>query len=133
MKILSAILYGVCSYVGGFLGEIWHMHRDPHYFPELGLEGAAVGLALFAALYGIMIYAYGAGSRVFRKDKDRVAGYALSAVLGLSFWFIILPLHKFVRDGLGLPDAVWWIESALICAVSFEVIRFLHAPSKKRA
>jgi hypothetical protein len=133
VKILSAILFAVGATAAGLVDEILHMHRDPNYSPELGLKGAVIGLALFGVIYGVMIYAYGAASRKIRKESEQFRAYALSAIVGIPFWFIILPLHRLLRDSLGLSDNLWWIEAACICGVSFEIIRILHAKSKKTA
>jgi CDP-diglyceride synthetase len=132
MRALSAIIFAAAGGVGGVLGEAWHMHRDPHYSPDLGMEGAILGLALFGAVYAIMIWVYAAASTVIRRGEI-IAAPVLSALVGLPFWFLVLPLHTFLRDGLGLPDSLWWLETALVCAVSFEIIRICHVFKTKMA
>ena len=127
----SATLFALATWVGGALGEFWHLHRDPKYAPELGFGVALVGLAGFAALNGFLIFAYAGVSRAIRKEELRVRAYVSSVVLGLPFWFVVLPLHEFLRDRLGLPDALWWAEVALFCAASFEVIRFFERHQRR--
>jgi CDP-diglyceride synthetase len=124
MKALSCVVFAGAGCLGGVVGEIWQMHRDPRYSPDFGMEGAVIGLALFAALYAAVILVYGAASQIIRAERA-LAAPVLSALVGFPFWFVILPLHSLLRDRLGLPDGVWWFEAALLCAVSFELIRLL--------
>ena len=81
MKIHSAISYSLSAAILGFLGELWHVHRDKTYYPELGLVGAAIGLTLFGVLYTILIYEYGSVSQRIRKDTEPVSAPVLSGIM----------------------------------------------------
>ena len=133
MRKLSAIIYSVSAYAASVADQVWHTYRDPNYWnsSEMGFTWSIIVGALFAVLYAVMIYAYGAGSRAIRKDTKILAAYGWSAICGVPFWFIILPLHAFLRDRLGLPDGLWWVESVLLIGISFEAIRLLDGRAKK--
>jgi hypothetical protein len=115
--------YASGLFLGGLIGELWRMRFQPGYSPELGFRFAFIVLILFSFIYAFMIFAYGEASRFIRDEEEPEALYGVSALIGFPFWFIILPLHKFIRSQLGLPDATWLIESLVLCAVSFEAIR----------
>ena len=117
--------------IAGFVGELWHISRDPTYSPELGFTVAAGGLVVFGIVGGAMFYTYGAVSRAMRKE-EKIAAYWVPATLGFVYWFLLVSAHSFLRDSLHAPDALWWIESAVICGVFFEIIRFFYRPSKRR-
>jgi hypothetical protein len=53
-------------------------------------------------------------------------------VVGLPFWFVVSPLHDFVRDRLGMADWVWLFEVMLVCIASFEVLRLLRRRHQPR-
>jgi hypothetical protein len=112
--------------LGGLIGELWRMQFKSGYSPELSFRFAFIALVLFSLLYAFMIFVYGEASRFIREEDEPEALCRVSALLGFTFWFIIIPLHRFLRSKLGLPDATWLIESFVICAISFEVIRFYN-------
>ena len=124
MKLRTALAYASGLFLGGLIGELWRMHFQSGYSPELGFRFALIMLILFSILYAVMIFAYGEASRFIREEDEPAASCGVSALIGFPFWFIILPLHKFIRSQLGLPDATWLVESFVICGMSFEVIRF---------
>lgn len=125
MKLRTALAYASGMLAGGVVGQMWRMYAHPGVTPELGNEGAFIGLLLFAILFAVVIYTYGEISGYVREDDGPESAYLISAIVGLPFWYIILPLHKFVNGQLNFPDDVWWIEAILLCAASFEIIRFL--------
>lgn len=130
---LCACFFAFGTFLGGVLGETWHMRRDPHYSPPYGIGVDIFGLAAFALLYAVVIYIYGSISLAIRKGDTVIRTYLVSALIGLPFWFVILPLSTFTRDRLGFPDALWWLESAFYCILSFEIIRVLNKLTKKHA
>jgi amino acid transporter len=125
MRTPSAIAYALATFASGLLALILFGKGQYNRPPGLGLGFAIIVLLFFTAIYSVMIYAYGEASRYIRDEEESESAYATSALIGLLFWFTILPLHKLATKHLGLPDSVWWIESAIICAGSYEIIRFL--------
>ena len=125
MRTPSAIAYAIATFASGLLVFVWFGQGQYDRPPGLGFGFAIIVLLLFTALYSFMIYVYGEASRYFRDEEESESAYATSALIGFLFWFIISPLHKLATKHMGLPDSVWWIESAIICAVSYEIIRFL--------
>ena len=127
MKVQSAIIYAFSGYIGGLLGELWRLRQGGRP-ADLGFAGAVIILGLFTVLYATIIYGYGAFSRyvrwVFTDRSEWVSSYAAAAVVGLPFWFILLPLHTWLRDDLKFPDSFWLVEVLVLCAASYEVIRF---------
>ena len=128
MKVQSALIFACAGYLGGLLGELWRLHQGGRP-ADLGFTGSVFGLAVFGVLFAAVIYFYGAWSRLLR-GSEWIAAYAVSALVGLPFWFILLPLHELLHDRFGFPDLFWLVEVVVLCALSFEIIRFF---SNRRA
>jgi len=130
MKPLSAAIFALSGAVCGAIGEAWHMHDDTDYPPELGFGVALIGLALFALLYAGEIYCCAAALQYLHRDSERIAAYAICAIVGAPFWPIMLYVQRVSTEILLLPDSMWWIESLLLCCLSFEMIRLAHKLSR---
>jgi hypothetical protein len=133
MKIQAALTYVAAGYVGWLASGAWYAHTHNGEWGELGWEGAAVGGVLFACLFLGIIFTYGAVSRVLHRDEQPTSALIVSAVVGLPYWFVADPVHEYMRDRLGLPDGIWILETCILCAISFELIRFIDRRLRRHA
>jgi hypothetical protein len=125
MKPLSAMIFGFSSTACAAVVEIWRVQIGHGPTGELGLAGSLIGLGMFGLLYALIIYCCGLALHFLHRDHELTAAYAVSAVVGAPFWPIIVYTHGVATKTLLLPDKIWLVEAILLCALSFEVIRFV--------
>ncbi len=122
MTARSALLYAIGTWIGAAAVELWLRHLDPTHSPPFGYVVAAFGIVAFGVFFGFVFFAYGAARRAVR-GEPMVAALAPSFLLGLALWPVLNSLHDVVRDRLGLPDALWFLEVVVLIALSYEAIR----------
>jgi hypothetical protein len=131
MKPLSAIVFGLSTSVCGAIAEIWRIEVAHDRPAELGMTVALIGLLLFGILFASLIYCSGLVLRYVHRDRNLVAAYAISALLGAPFWSVLLSSHSVVRDRLHLPDILWLVEALVLCGIAFEIIRLADRAGRR--
>jgi len=124
-KPKRALAFGLGTVVGGLAGLLWQFRTNPSYTPQLGVEGDVIGLVLWGLVIAAVFATYSLLVRIVRKSADQASPSWAWFVGGLPFWFLLLPVHSFLRDGLGFPDQIWWLEMGVLCGTTFEVVRAL--------
>jgi hypothetical protein len=123
VTIRSAIAYTVASFAGWVAAAAWYAYHHNGRWGDLGWAGAVAGGVFFTLLFAAGTFAYARVSRLVHRDELPMDAVVLSAVAGLAFWPIALPLHEYLRDTLRFPDAIWYPELLFIGACISEAVR----------